>query len=28
MTRIWPAYDAYQKKTERDIPVVVLDPMQ
>jgi deazaflavin-dependent oxidoreductase (nitroreductase family) len=28
MTRIWPAYDAYQKKTDRDIPVVVLDPVQ
>jgi deazaflavin-dependent oxidoreductase (nitroreductase family) len=28
MTRIWPAYEAYQKKTDRDIPVVVLDPVQ
>lgn len=26
MTRIWPDYDGYQQKTERDIPVVVLDP--
>jgi len=24
MTRIWPAYDDYQKKTSREIPVVVL----
>lgn len=26
MTGIWPAYDEYQAKTERQIPVVVLDP--
>jgi deazaflavin-dependent oxidoreductase (nitroreductase family) len=26
MTRIWPAYDKYAAKTEREIPVVVLDP--
>ncbi|RIV36794.1 nitroreductase family deazaflavin-dependent oxidoreductase [Micromonospora radicis] len=25
MTGIWPAYDDYQAKTERDIPVVLLD---
>jgi deazaflavin-dependent oxidoreductase (nitroreductase family) len=24
MTEVWPAYDDYQKKTSRDIPVVVL----
>jgi deazaflavin-dependent oxidoreductase (nitroreductase family) len=24
MTKIWPAYDEYQSKTERDIPVIVL----
>lgn len=24
MTAIWPAYDEYQTKTDRDIPVVVL----
>ena len=24
MTAEWPAYDAYQKKTDREIPVVVL----
>jgi deazaflavin-dependent oxidoreductase (nitroreductase family) len=24
MTATWPAYDDYQKKTDRDIPVVVL----
>jgi len=24
MTKIWPAYDDYQKRTEREIPVVVL----
>jgi hypothetical protein len=25
MTKIWPAYDDYQKKTDRQIPVVVLE---
>jgi len=25
MTKEWPAYDAYQKKTERPIPVIVLE---
>ena len=25
MTREWPAYDDYQKKTDRQIPVVVLE---
>jgi proline iminopeptidase len=24
----WPPYADYQKKTEREIPVVVLDPMR
>jgi deazaflavin-dependent oxidoreductase (nitroreductase family) len=24
MTKIWPAYDDYQKKTSREIPVVIL----
>lgn len=24
MTSIWPAYDDYQKKTEREIPVIIL----
>jgi deazaflavin-dependent oxidoreductase (nitroreductase family) len=24
MTEVWPAYDAYQVKTDREIPVVVL----
>ena len=24
----WPPYADYQKKTEREIPVVVLDPVQ
>jgi proline iminopeptidase len=23
----WPSYADYQKKTEREIPVVVLDPV-
>jgi deazaflavin-dependent oxidoreductase (nitroreductase family) len=23
MTEVWPAYDSYQKKTAREIPVVV-----
>lgn len=27
MTAIWPDYDQYQTKTERPIPVVVLDPV-
>lgn len=26
MAEVWPAYDEYQRKTDRDIPVVVLDP--
>ncbi len=25
MTRIWPAYDEYQARTDRDIPVVILE---
>lgn len=25
MTAAWPAYDEYQEKTDRDIPVVVLE---
>lgn len=25
MAAIWPAYDEYQAKTDRDIPVVILD---
>ncbi len=25
-TEVWPAYEEYQASTERDIPVVVLDP--
>ncbi|TDB96209.1 nitroreductase family deazaflavin-dependent oxidoreductase [Actinomadura sp. 7K534] len=25
MTAVWPAYDEYQEKTTRDIPVVVLE---
>ena len=25
MTSIWPAYDEYQKRTTRDIPVVILE---
>jgi deazaflavin-dependent oxidoreductase (nitroreductase family) len=27
MTAEWPDYDAYQRKTTRDIPVVVLEPV-
>jgi deazaflavin-dependent oxidoreductase (nitroreductase family) len=27
MTQIWPAYDEYQTKTARDIPVVILEPV-
>jgi deazaflavin-dependent oxidoreductase (nitroreductase family) len=26
MTEVWPAYDEYQQRTEREIPVVVLSP--
>jgi deazaflavin-dependent oxidoreductase (nitroreductase family) len=26
MTKEWPDYDNYQKKTDREIPVVVLEP--
>ena len=28
MTSIWPAYDDYQAKTDRNIPVVILTPMR
>ena len=27
MTATWPDYDAYQTKTDREIPVVVLEPV-
>jgi deazaflavin-dependent oxidoreductase (nitroreductase family) len=27
MTGIWPAYDEYQTKTDREIPIVVLTPV-
>ena len=26
-TAVWPAYDEYQAKTEREIPVVILEPL-
>jgi deazaflavin-dependent oxidoreductase (nitroreductase family) len=26
MTEVWPDYDDYQEKTDREIPVVVLEP--
>lgn len=26
MARIWPAYDDYQRRTDREIPVVILEP--
>jgi deazaflavin-dependent oxidoreductase (nitroreductase family) len=26
MVREWPSYDEYQQKTDRDIPVVILEP--
>jgi deazaflavin-dependent oxidoreductase (nitroreductase family) len=26
MTEVWPAYDEYQQRTDREIPVVVLSP--
>jgi deazaflavin-dependent oxidoreductase (nitroreductase family) len=25
MTNVWPDYDSYQEKTDREIPVVVLE---
>jgi hypothetical protein len=25
MTEVWPDYDAYQERTDREIPVVVLE---
>jgi deazaflavin-dependent oxidoreductase (nitroreductase family) len=25
MTKVWPAYDDYQKRTKRDIPVVIIE---
>jgi hypothetical protein len=28
MAKIWPAYDEYQTKTEREIPVVLLEPVR
>jgi deazaflavin-dependent oxidoreductase (nitroreductase family) len=27
MARIWPAYDEYQTKTDRQLPVVILQPV-
>lgn len=27
-TEVWPAYDGYQEKTERPIPVFVLEPLE
>ena len=27
MVKVYPSYDEYQKSTEREIPVVVLDPV-
>ncbi|HZB32726.1 MAG TPA: nitroreductase family deazaflavin-dependent oxidoreductase [Streptosporangiaceae bacterium] len=26
MTAVWPDYDGYQQKTDREIPVVILEP--
>ena len=28
MAKIWPAYDDYQQRTDRDIPVVVLERLE
>jgi deazaflavin-dependent oxidoreductase (nitroreductase family) len=28
MTEVWPDYDEYQKSTDRQIPVVVIEPQQ
>ncbi|HEY7630585.1 MAG TPA: nitroreductase family deazaflavin-dependent oxidoreductase [Thermoleophilaceae bacterium] len=27
MTKEWPSYDEYQTKTDRDIPLVILEPL-
>ena len=27
-TAVWPDYDAYQAKTDREIPLIVLEPVQ
>ena len=27
MAAVWPPYDDYQRKTQREIPVVVLEPI-
>lgn len=27
MARVWPAYDDYQRRTDREIPIVVLTPI-
>jgi len=27
MAELWPEYDNYQKRTEREIPLVILEPM-
>ena len=26
LTEVWPDYDAYQKRTDREIPVILLEP--
>lgn len=28
MVREWPSYDEYQTKTDREIPIVVLEPTE
>jgi hypothetical protein len=28
MTEVWPNYDAYQTRTDRSIPVVVISPKE
>jgi|tagenome__1003787_1003787.scaffolds.fasta_scaffold20670514_3 deazaflavin-dependent oxidoreductase (nitroreductase family) len=28
MAKIWPAYEDYQAKTDREIPIVLLDPVR
>jgi hypothetical protein len=27
MTRVWPLYDGYQHRADREIPVVILTPL-
>jgi deazaflavin-dependent oxidoreductase (nitroreductase family) len=28
MTRVWPLYNGYQQRTDREIPIVLLEPVR